>query len=68
MKNAEYLKQLRGKNAAALSDELAALRKEQFNLRLHTVTGQLNKSHLTTGVRKKIARLQTVQNQQAKAS
>ena len=68
MKSAEYVKQLRGKNGAQLNEELAALRKEQFNLRMQQVTGQLSKSHLTTVVRKKIARLRTVLNQQVKAS
>ena len=67
MKANEYVKQLRGKSADQLNEELAALRKEQFNLRLQHATGQLSKSHLMAGVRKKIARLQTVLNQ-AKAS
>ncbi len=73
MKAAEYLKHLRGKSAAELTEELAALRKEQFNLRMQQVTGQLSKSNLTAVVRKKVARLQTVlkqgvPKQQAKAS
>lgn len=73
MKAADYLKQLRGKSAAELTEELAALRKEQFNLRMQQVTGQQTKSHLTTDARKKVARLQTVLKQgaakpQAKAS
>ncbi|MBI3171937.1 MAG: 50S ribosomal protein L29 [Hydrocarboniphaga effusa] len=73
MKSADFLKQIRGKTAAELIEELAALRKEQFNLRMQRVTGQLSKSNLTAVVRKKIARLQTVlkqgvPKQQAKAS
>lgn len=66
MKTTDYLKQLRGKTAAQLNDELAALQKEQFNLRLQTATGQQSKSHLASDVRKRIARLQTVLQQQAK--
>ena len=65
MKSNDYLKQLRAKTAAQLDEELGALRKEQFNLRLQHATGQMNKSHLVAGVRKKIARLQTILKQQA---
>lgn len=68
MKNSEYVKGLRGKDAKALNDELAAVRKEQFNLRMQQATGQQTKSHLVTIARKKIARLKTVLQQQAKAS
>jgi large subunit ribosomal protein L29 len=68
MKTADYLKQLRGKKADALNDELAALQKEQFNLRLQHVTGQQNKTHLAGDVRKRIARVKTVLQQQAKKS
>jgi len=67
MKANEYTKQLRGKNAEQLNDELAALRKEQFNLRLAHATGQQNKTHLAGEVRKRIARLKTVLKQQAKS-
>lgn len=67
MKSTDYLKTLRGKTAEQLNEELAALQKEQFNLRLQTVTGQQNKTHLTGDVRKRIARLKTVLKQQAKS-
>ena len=65
MKTNEYLKQLRGKSAEQLNEELMALQKEQFNLRLQTVTGQQNKSHLAGDVKKRIARLKTIAKQQA---
>lgn len=68
MKSTDYLKQLRGKNAEQLNEELAALQKEQFNLRLQQATGQQSKTHLAGEVRQKIARLKTVLKQQAKAS
>ena len=68
MKAAEYLKSLRAKSATELAEELAALRKEQFNLRMQQTTGQQNKSHLTRVARKKIAQLKTVQRSQSKAS
>ncbi|MEQ1438461.1 50S ribosomal protein L29 [Fontimonas sp. SYSU GA230001] len=67
MKAQEYIKALRGKDAKALGEELAALRKEQFNLRMQQTTGQGGKPHLVKDVRKKIARLKTVMAQQVKA-
>lgn len=67
MKSAEYTKSLRGKSAKDLKTELSALIKEQFNLRMQKATGQQTKSHLTHDVRKKIARVQTALNSQAKA-
>ncbi|ULQ47332.1 50S ribosomal protein L29 [Flagellatimonas centrodinii] len=68
MKAAEYVKDLRGKSSQELTDELIALRKEQFNLRMQSATGQMNKSHLVGEVRKKIARVKTVMQSQVKAS
>lgn len=67
MKTNEYLKQLRGKSAGQLNEELEALQKEQFNLRLAQATGQQNKTHLAGDVKKRIARLKTVLKQQAKS-
>ncbi len=68
MKPTEYVKSLRGKSAQELKDELIALRKEQFNLRMQKATGQLNKANLVQNVRKKIARTKTIARQQVKAS
>jgi large subunit ribosomal protein L29 len=53
-------KELRGKNAAELNDELLKLRKEQFSLRMQQATGQGVKPHEYGRVRKDIARLKTV--------
>jgi len=66
MKNIDYIKELRGKSVAQLAEELAALRKEQFNLRMQQAVGQLKQSNLMGGVRKKIARVKTIM-QQAKS-
>jgi large subunit ribosomal protein L29 len=66
MKNIDYTKELRGKSAPQLVEELAALRKEQFNLRMQQAVGQLKQSNLVGGVRKKIARVKTIM-QQAKS-
>ena len=68
MKRSEFLKGLQGKTADDLRGELEALRKEAFSLRMQSGVGQLPKNHLIRDVRKKIARLQTVMQQQAKAS
>lgn len=68
MKTTEYTKSIKAKSAADLKTELVALRKEQFNLRMQSAVGQLNKSNLVRDVRKKIARVKTVMQQQAKAS
>jgi large subunit ribosomal protein L29 len=53
-------KELRGKNSAELLDQLVALRREQFNLRVQQATGQQAKSDQVTRVRRDIARLKTV--------
>jgi large subunit ribosomal protein L29 len=58
-------KELRSKSAAELSDELLKLRKEQFALRMQRATGQAPKPDQFTKVRRNIARLKTVQREQA---
>ena len=67
MKSTDYLKQARAKKPEDIHEELAALHKEQFNLRLQAAAGQQPKSHLAGEVKKRIARLQTVLKQQAKS-
>ena len=54
------LKQLRGKKAEELGEELLKLRKEQFALRLQRATGQAVKPDQFGKVRRNIARLKTV--------
>ena len=51
---------VRGKTSDQLSDELASLKKEQFNLRFQKATGQIEKTHRVDQVRKDIARIKTV--------
>ena len=41
------------------------LRKEQFNLRMQQGTGQLSRPHLMQDVKKDIARVHTVMNENA---
>jgi large subunit ribosomal protein L29 len=58
-------KELRGQSAEQLSEELLKLRKEQFALRMQRATGQALKPDQFNKVRKNIARLKTVQREQA---
>ncbi len=59
--------ELQGKSQQELRDTLLELLKEQFNLRMQQGSGQLSRPHLMKDVRRNIARVKTVMNQQAKA-
>jgi large subunit ribosomal protein L29 len=48
-----------------LADELAKLKKEQFNLRFQKATGQLANTAQVRSVRRTIATIKTVQSQKA---
>ena len=50
----------RAMSSDQLGDELAKLKKEQFNLRFQKATGQLEKTDRVKQVRRDIARLRTV--------
>jgi large subunit ribosomal protein L29 len=50
-----------------LADELAKLKKEQFNLRFQKATGQLENTSRVRVVRRDIARIQTVMRQKRTA-
>ena len=52
--------ELRKKSVSELSDELLALRREQFNLRMQQATGELAQHTQHRRVRKDIARVKTV--------
>ena len=56
---------LRSKSVEDLNKELLSLRKEQFNLRMKKMTGQLNQNHLVGTVKKNIARVKTVLREKA---
>ena len=51
---------LRSKSEEELNEELVALRREQFNLRMQQATGELAQVHEHGRVRKTIARVKTV--------
>ena len=55
--------ELRAKGAAELKDELKALLRAQFSLRMQLSTQQTNKTHELRKVRRDIARVQTVLQQ-----
>jgi len=57
-------KELRSKNEAQLKEELSGLLREQFNLRMQKGTGQLNNSARMKGVRRDVARVLTIVNEQ----
>jgi large subunit ribosomal protein L29 len=56
-------KELRSKSDAELREELNALLKEQFNLRMQRAIGQAARSDQFGKVRKNIARVKTVMNE-----
>ena len=51
---------LRTKSVDELNDELVALRREQFNLRMQHATGELTHNHEHGRVKRDIARVKTV--------
>ena len=51
---------VRTKTADQLNDELAKLKKEQFNLRFQRATGQLEKTSRVREIRRDIARIKTI--------
>jgi large subunit ribosomal protein L29 len=55
--------ELRKKNVEELNEELVALRREQFNLRMAQATGEQNQHTEHKRVRKAIARVKTVLNE-----
>ncbi|MFO1430961.1 MAG: 50S ribosomal protein L29 [Candidatus Competibacteraceae bacterium] len=58
--------ELRQKNVEELRQELYALLREQFNLRMQRATGQSSRNHLFKQVRRNIARVKTVLSEKAK--
>ncbi|MFK8068261.1 MAG: 50S ribosomal protein L29 [Gammaproteobacteria bacterium] len=56
-------KELKSKSSEELETLLLDLRKEQFSLRMQQGTGQANNPHLFKNLRKDIARVKTVLNE-----
>jgi len=59
--------ELRAKSAEDLNNELVDLRKEEFSLRMQRGTGQLANSARFKEIRRQVARIKTVLNEQASA-
>ena len=57
------IEDVRGYTPDQLTDNLLQLKKEQFNLRFQAATGQIEKTHRSSEVRKSIARIKTVMRQ-----
>jgi large subunit ribosomal protein L29 len=58
---------MRGKSAVELKEELLKLRREQFNLRMQRATGQMARPDQFGKARKDIARVKTVLGEKARA-
>lgn len=60
--------ELRGKSVVELQNELFERRKEQFNLRMQQANGRLVRPDQVKKVRRDIARIKTVQNENTRVS
>ena len=58
----------RAKSADELSDQLTTMKKEQFNLRFQRANGQAENTGRIRVLRRDIARIETVLNEQRRAS
>jgi large subunit ribosomal protein L29 len=63
-KSKNTVEDFRASSADQLGDQLTKLKKEQFNLRFQRANGQLEKTTRVREVRKSIARIMTVMNEQ----
>ena len=59
---------LRSRSDDQLGEELAQLKREQFNLRFQAATNQIEKPSRVREVRRTIARIRTLQSERARAS
>jgi large subunit ribosomal protein L29 len=60
--------ELRQKNKAELDELILDLRREQFNLRMQKGSGQPIKTHRVRELRREIARIKTIVNEQARGN
>ena len=67
MKSNKFIEELNTKSADELQQDLAAAKKELFNLRFQNATNQLDNTARIKEVRRNIARIQTVITEKAKA-
>lgn len=64
MAKKKELEDLRGKSEDELDEAVVALKKEAFNLRFQAATGQLENTSRFRQIRREIARIKTVRQQQ----
>ena len=60
--------EIRTQSDDQLVDQLAELKREQFNLRFQAATNQIEKPSRVREVRRTIARIRTLQNERARAA
>ncbi len=60
--------ELRKKSVEELNEELVALRREQFNLRMAQATSEMNQHTEHRRVRKTIARVKTILNEMKRSA
>lgn len=60
--------ELRSKSADQLKDEIVALRKEEFTMRMQRGTGQLSNYARFKQIRRDVARIKTILNEQARSA
>jgi large subunit ribosomal protein L29 len=58
--------EMRGKSFEELQAQLLTLLKEHFNLRMQKASGQLSQTHLLGQMRRDIARVKTVLNEESR--
>ena len=65
---AKLIEELNGKNDEQLAETLGELKREAFNLRFQSATGQLEKPARIREVRRDIARIQTLQGERQRSA
>ena len=60
--------ELKNRTDDQLVEQLAELKREQFNLRFQAATNQIEKPSRVREVRRTIARIRTLQNERARAA
>ena len=67
MKSSQRLSDIRAMSADQMNDELANLKKEQFNLRFQRATGQQEGTARIRVIRRDIARVKTIMAERKRA-
>jgi large subunit ribosomal protein L29 len=67
-KTSSKAEDFRAKSADELNDKLVGMKKEQFNLRFQRANGQAENTGRVRVLRRDIARIQTVLNEQRRAT